>query len=55
MQGSELHALQQFFGTPANPVTMPELATLWVSCSDEEKAGFKRAIQGWDGKSEFVS
>lgn len=43
MAENSLKDLREFFSTAERPVTTPEMAAFWKSCSDDEKAYFKSA------------
>jgi hypothetical protein len=47
--------LRQFFASGGREVTLPEMTGFYKTLSDEEKAEYKRAIESWDGASEFIS
>jgi hypothetical protein len=49
-----INALRKFLSGTRGEVSLPEFTSFWKSLEDAEKTEYRTAIEGWDGKSEFV-
>jgi len=49
-----INALRAFFAQGSREVTLAEFTAFWRGLSEEDKTGFRGAMERWDGKTEFV-